>query len=81
MMARNAIWGAKPQLSHHDGLWLKFADRLDAYMWCAWHAPGQLKRADWAATLEWLDRKAGELDVRGLALSAILEVVEANATS
>lgn len=45
------LWGAVPSVSIDDAAWLRFADRLDAYMWASahnarMHSPEWL--ADWA---------------------------------
>lgn len=45
--ATRRLWGDLPGLSGHDSLWLKFADRLDAYMWAAHHASHVLNRGGW----------------------------------
>lgn len=42
--------------------WLKFADRLDAYMWAAHHAPHVLGVDGWPEAREWLMNTAFDLD-------------------
>ena len=40
---------------------LKWADKLDAYLWAQHHAPHVLERADWQAQAKWLDLEAESL--------------------
>jgi hypothetical protein len=54
MDARNAMGAPVVALSGRDALRLKFLDRLDAYLWCARHAPDDLARDDWRACRQWL---------------------------
>jgi hypothetical protein len=39
-------------------MWLKFADRLDAYMWAAHHAPHIMGRDGWPELLTWINETA-----------------------
>lgn len=55
------IWGAFPRLTGLDEAWLKFADRLDAYMWAAHHAPHIMDRDGWPEAWEWLAEVAADL--------------------
>lgn len=59
--AERAIWGDAPMLSGDDLAWLKFADRLDAYMWAAHHAPHVLSGDGWPEAREWLLGEADRL--------------------
>ena len=36
-VARDTIAGVFPDLSESDQTWLRWADRLDAYLWASWH--------------------------------------------
>ena len=36
-VARDTIAGPYPDLSESDQTWLRWADRLDAYLWASWH--------------------------------------------
>jgi len=60
--AASALWGGSPLLQGDDMRWLKFADRLDAYMWAAHHAPHVMDRDGWPEAREWLLDEAKELD-------------------
>ena len=54
-----------------DAQWLKFADRLDAYMWAAHHAPHVLNGDGWPEALEWLFDMAETLGCTGALRSAV----------
>lgn len=59
------LWGDivfRLDLSKEEELWLKLADRLDAYMWASHHAPYVLCDDGWPEAREWLCAKAVELD-------------------
>jgi hypothetical protein len=62
--AVDALWGHYPAegCSTEDRAWLKFADRLDAYMWAAHHAPHVLTGDGWPEAREWLMNTAFDLD-------------------
>ena len=55
------IWQRFPSLTITEHAWLKFADRLDAYMWAAMHG-ARLDRNGRPADLAWLEATAVELD-------------------
>ena len=57
------IWGRGFRLTGQEVSWLKFADRLDAFMWCAWHAPHCMNGDGWPECREWLDAMAVKLGV------------------
>lgn len=57
------IWGRVPNLTDRELMWLKFADRMDAIMWCAFHAPDFLAKDGWGASQDWCRRKAVILGV------------------
>jgi len=57
------IWGGF-YMTTHEAMWLKFADRLDAFMWAKHHAPQQMDGDDWTECLEWLKFEATRLNVR-----------------
>ena len=61
--ARCALWGWQPHMSGRDRNWLKFADRLDAYMWAAHHAPHIMDRDGWPELLAWINETADVLGV------------------
>ena len=63
-IARTDLWGVDPDLGNVDGRWLKFADRLDAYMWAAHHAPHIMDRDDWPELLAWINQTADVLGVK-----------------
>lgn len=57
---RSEIWGGSTDHPmQNDGRWLKFADRLDAYMWAKHHAPYVMDSDGWPEAWAWL-RKEGE---------------------
>lgn len=60
--AVEAIWGRGYVVERIDGAaWLKFADRLDAYMWAAHHAPHVLSGDGWPEAKAALIRMAADL--------------------
>ena len=61
--ARTDLWGLDPPICRVDERWLKFADRLDAYMWAAHHAPHIMDRDDWPELLTWINETADVLGV------------------
>lgn len=61
LAARTSIWGDDPDLSIVDMLWLRFADRLDAYMWARTFAPAALSGDGWPESFAWLSGAADEL--------------------
>jgi len=64
-IARCEIWG-QHHIDHpgqNDGKWLKFADRLDAYMWAQHHAPSVLSGDGWPEARAWLEGQAIALGV------------------
>jgi len=60
--ATSALWGSSPLMQGDDMRWLNFADRLDAYMWAAHHAPHVMDKDGWPEVREWLLAEARELD-------------------
>ena len=68
--SRILLWGydATADLSSSERLWLKFADRLDAYMWAQHHAPHVLTGDDWPDARVWLLETAEALgaDIEGV---------------
>lgn len=59
-----AIFGTFPDLSPQDARWLKFADRLDAWIW-ARHHRAPMDRDGWPAAMRWLHAEACVLGVDG----------------
>jgi hypothetical protein len=59
------IWGTDyvSHLTDADRVWLKFADRLDAYMWAQHHAPHVLDSDGWPEARTWLLGQAYILDI------------------
>ena len=49
--AHESMWGKSETI---DLAWLKFADRLDAYMFAAHHAPRLMFQADWCKSRAWI---------------------------
>ena len=66
------IWGSGPLLSSDDLAWLKFADRLDAYMWAAHHAPHVMGGDGWPEAWGWIEGEAARLGC----WSMIADVIE-----
>jgi hypothetical protein len=62
-IARTDLWGIDPAISSAEERWLKFADRLDAYMWAAHHAPHIMDRDGWPELLTWIMETADVLGV------------------
>ena len=62
-IARTDLWGLDPPICRVDERWLKFADRLDAYMWAAHHAPHIMDRDGWPELLTWINETAELLGV------------------
>jgi 5'-deoxynucleotidase YfbR-like HD superfamily hydrolase len=62
--ARTDLWGPDPAISSAEERWLKFADRLDAYMWAAHHAPHIMDRDGWPELLAWINETADVLGVK-----------------
>lgn len=50
---RIKLWGHDPSMTIDDALWLRFADRLDAYMWAAVHH-ADLSEDGWPDAYQWL---------------------------
>lgn len=58
--AREAIWGPDPVLTEAEALWLRYADRVDAYM-VASSAGAPIDRDGWPELLEWAKATEREL--------------------
>ena len=61
--ARIDLWGSDFELWQEEQVWLKFADRLDAYMWAKHHAPHIMDSDDWPECRRWLVEQAEALGV------------------
>lgn len=61
--ARADLWGCDPALTDAERLWLRYADRLDAYMWAMHHAPHLKHDDDWRAAWDNLHDMAMKLGV------------------
>jgi len=61
--ARIDLWGSDFELWQEEHVWLKFADRLDAYMWAKHHAPHITDSDDWPECRRWLFATAEDLGV------------------
>ena len=53
--------GITLNLSPGEERMLKFADKLDAFMWARHHAPHVLEQDDWQKAIRWLDMEAESL--------------------
>jgi len=70
--ASRALWGdALPMLSGDDHAWLKLADRLDAYMWAAHHAPHIMDSDGWPEARKWIIAEAERLGVKDAVREAV----------
>ena len=58
--AREAIWGPDPVLTEAEALWLRYADRLDAYI-TAELAGAPMDRDGWPEAREWIEATEREL--------------------
>ena len=60
-----ALWGDKTaiSLSVEERIWLKFADRLDAFMWASEHAPEIMGEVGWRNDWKDIERRADALGV------------------
>ena len=61
--ALDRIWPVLPELTPDEYERLKFADRLDAYMWAKHHAPHTLEGDGWPECRKWLFVQAEALGV------------------
>ena len=61
-----ALWGDKAatRLNEEERIWLKFADRLDAYMWAFAHAPEIMGEVGWRSDWQAILRSAEALGVK-----------------
>ena len=64
------VWRAFPALDEAEAIWLRFADRLDAYLW-AMHHGAKLDRNGWPQDREWLHDTAISLGVEAQFLKAV----------
>ena len=74
--AAREIWGTMPRLEGNDARWLHFADRLDAYMWAAHHAPHALGSDGWPQALLAIVAMARELNISLQAVAPVLGLGE-----
>lgn len=58
--AREAIWGPDPVLTDNEALWLRYADRVDAYM-VAFRSGAPMDRDGWPEAREWIEAAEREL--------------------
>ena len=61
-VSRDTISGAFPDLSESDQTWLRFADRLDAFLWASWHGE-DMQQLEWRLALEEIARLESMLSV------------------
>ncbi|WP_165775071.1 hypothetical protein [Mameliella alba] len=64
--ALHEVWGAFEKPRQDERIWLWFADRLDAYMWAAHHAPHVLNGDGWPEARRELMEAVSRLDPVGL---------------
>lgn len=58
--AREAIWGPDPALTDREAKWLRYADRLDAYI-VASSAGAPMDQDGWPEAREWIEAAEKEL--------------------
>lgn len=59
------LWGwTGYEMEAEHKSWLKFADRLDAFMWAAHHAPHIMDRDGWPEARTWLYAESAKLGCR-----------------
>ncbi|QDP60536.1 MAG: hypothetical protein Unbinned338contig1000_29 [Prokaryotic dsDNA virus sp.] len=73
------IWGKGPVLSSDDMAWIKFADRLDAYMWAAHHAPQVMGGDGWPEAHEWLRTEGARLMIAADVMNTLRRATDATA--
>jgi 5'-deoxynucleotidase len=70
--ATRAIWGDRvPTLTKDECAWMHMADRLDAYMWCAHHAPDQIDTKEWGKARTEIMDMARDLGCGRMVLDAV----------
>ena len=53
--ARDALWGnVHTHVSGENADWLRLADRIDAFMWCGFHAAEELDKPEWQRARQWI---------------------------
>lgn len=53
--AREALWGnIHTYGSGENAEWLRLADRIDAFMWCGFHAAEELDKPEWQRARQWI---------------------------
>ena len=53
--ARDALWGnVHTHVSGENAEWLRLADRIDAFMWCGFHAAEELDKPEWQRARQWI---------------------------
>lgn len=53
--ARTDLWGkVHIGFSGENEDWLRLADRIDAFMWCGFHAAEELDKPEWQRARQWI---------------------------
>ena len=53
--ARSELWGnVHINVSGENAEWLRLADRIDAFMWCSFHAAEELDKPEWKRARQWI---------------------------
>lgn len=53
--AREVLWGnVHTHVSGENAAWLTLADRIDAFMWCGFHAAEELDKPEWQRARQWI---------------------------
>ena len=53
--ARDDLWGnVHINVTGENAVWLILADRIDAFMWCGFHAAEELDKPGWRRARQWI---------------------------
>ena len=53
--ARERLWGnVHINVTGENADWLRLADRIDAFMWCGFHAAEELDKPEWQRARQWI---------------------------
>ena len=53
--ARSELWGnVHINVTGDNADWLRLADRIDAFMWCGFHAAEEMDKPEWQRARQWI---------------------------
>lgn len=59
---REELWGnVHINVSGENADWLRLADRIDAFMWCGFHAAEELDKPEWKRARAWIHDTSADL--------------------